>query len=264
MLVATGNAAFNGRRIGATACSSSAGATGRLLRQLDARPTRQQLDASDGDLGKTTPGDPARPAPRPAASRCRAARTASRCWTRSLTARALAGGRLGGELSGSHAPGHGPPCSPRSPCATARARTTCSWPTTPGQPAYRLGGGKLHRRCGPNGTGGTSPVLAGGVLYVFDPVGGLEGLPPATGAADHRCRPGRALEQPDRGRRARDPASRQRQRPRDQRGRRHLPPSGALSLAAGRQTPANRLQFSIHAGRRLVAAPPSLVASRAV
>ena len=38
----------------------------------------------------------------------------------------------------------------------------------------------------------------------------------------------RALEQPDRGRGTGDPASRQRQRSRDSRRRRHLPPSGAL------------------------------------
>jgi outer membrane protein assembly factor BamB len=46
--------------------------------------------------------------------------------------------------------------------------------------AYRLDGRRL-RQVWRNGTGGTSPVVAGGLLYVYDPGGGLNVYTPATG-----------------------------------------------------------------------------------
>ena len=70
-----------------------------------------------------------------------------------------------------------------------------------------------------NGTPGTSPVMAGGLLYVYDlSARRHRRLPPRLAAADRQAgRRRRALEQPDRRRRARRRARGQRQRPQAQR-----------------------------------------------
>jgi hypothetical protein len=49
-----------------------------------------------------------------------------------------------------------------------------------GTAAYRLRSGRLHLLWS-NGTGGTSPVLAGDVLWVYDPRGGLNAYRPGDG-----------------------------------------------------------------------------------
>jgi outer membrane protein assembly factor BamB len=49
-----------------------------------------------------------------------------------------------------------------------------------GTAAYRLGGGRLET-VWKNGTSGTSPVLAGGLLWVYDPDGGLNVYRPSSG-----------------------------------------------------------------------------------
>jgi len=49
-----------------------------------------------------------------------------------------------------------------------------------GTSAWTLGGGRL-RQIWRNGNGGTSPVIAGGFLYVYDPDGGLRVYLPETG-----------------------------------------------------------------------------------
>ena len=49
-----------------------------------------------------------------------------------------------------------------------------------GTAAWTLTGGRLQEKW-KNGNGGTSPVLAGGLLYVYDPDGGLRVYEPATG-----------------------------------------------------------------------------------
>jgi putative pyrroloquinoline-quinone binding quinoprotein len=49
-----------------------------------------------------------------------------------------------------------------------------------GTQAWSLRGGKLHS-VWRNGNGGTSPVIAGGLLYVYDPGGGLRVYQPASG-----------------------------------------------------------------------------------
>ena len=52
-----------------------------------------------------------------------------------------------------------------------------------GTAAWRLRGGSLHKAWS-NRTGGTSPVIAGGLLYVYDPGGGLRPRPrPGRGQA---------------------------------------------------------------------------------
>ena len=49
-----------------------------------------------------------------------------------------------------------------------------------GTAAWTLSGGRL-RQVWRNGTGGTSPVVAGGLLYVYDPGGSLRVYAPGTG-----------------------------------------------------------------------------------
>jgi hypothetical protein len=49
-----------------------------------------------------------------------------------------------------------------------------------GTAAWTFTGGRLEQRW-KNANGGTSPVLAGGLLYVYDPDGGLRVYEPATG-----------------------------------------------------------------------------------
>lgn len=49
-----------------------------------------------------------------------------------------------------------------------------------GTAAWTLGGGRIEQRWR-NGNGGTSPVIAGGLLYVYDPGGGLRVYSPETG-----------------------------------------------------------------------------------
>ena len=49
-----------------------------------------------------------------------------------------------------------------------------------GTAAYKLIGGRLQEAWH-NGNGGTSPVLAGGLLYVYDPNGGLNVYRPSSG-----------------------------------------------------------------------------------
>jgi hypothetical protein len=49
-----------------------------------------------------------------------------------------------------------------------------------GTAAWTLSGGRLQQKW-KNGNGGTSPVIAGGLLYVYDPGGGLRVYVPDTG-----------------------------------------------------------------------------------
>ena len=51
--------------------------------------------------------------------------------------------------------------------------------------AVGLRGGRLQRMWS-NSTGGTSPVLAGGVLWVYDPDGALTAYRPSSGRVIHR------------------------------------------------------------------------------
>ena len=83
-----------------------------------------------------------------------------------------------------------------------------------------------------NGTGGTSPVVAGGLLWVYSPGGGLNVYVPGDGQArDDAAVRRRPLEQPDRRRRPRRASRGERERPRDERRARHL--ASALESRAG-------------------------------
>jgi PQQ-like domain len=93
--------------------------------------------------------------------------------------RGSAGRRLGGERQILPSPG-------RQLVFTAPAvqhghgRTRAFVATGGGTSAYALRNGRLHVLWH-NGTAGTSPVLAGGVLWVYDPRGALDAYVPGTG-----------------------------------------------------------------------------------
>jgi outer membrane protein assembly factor BamB len=57
--------------------------------------------------------------------------------------------------------------------------------TGEGTAAFRFDGKRL-RPAWSNGTAGTSPVVAGGVLWIYDPGGGLVAYRPGTGRVIHR------------------------------------------------------------------------------
>jgi hypothetical protein len=105
-----------------------------------------------------------------------------------------------------------------------------------GTGAYALRGGRLHQLW-INDTAGTSPIVAGGLLYVYDPnAGGIDVYRPGS---PHPLAAGRSrtLEQPDRRRRTRRRARGERQRARNERDARPLLgralPVGAVACRDG-------------------------------
>jgi hypothetical protein len=56
--------------------------------------------------------------------------------------------------------------------------------TGSGTAAYRLSGGRLHVLWRKS-SGGTSPVIAGGLLWIYDPGGGLNVYRPTSGKLVH-------------------------------------------------------------------------------
>ena len=207
MLVATGNGPFDGRRTGATPCSSSART--RPVPPAPTRPpTRPSSNASDLDLGSTAPALVSDRGPSwPRAERMvscwswRSAAAASAGWAGSCRRCARPAGRRSSQRSPSHRAGgrhprlrrrrrgHGAPIGCRAPAAR------------PAVPAWS------------NATAGTSPVLAGGLLLRLRPGRGAQRLPAADrrppGASAGRTRP---LELADRRRRRRRAACRRRNR----------------------------------------------------
>jgi hypothetical protein len=139
------------------------------------------LEAGDVDLGSTSPAI----LPDPRSGRPRFLLQGGKDGLLRLLKLPLRSpGRLGGERQIVTAPGH-------TDVFTAiavrhrRGSTQAFVTTNAGTAGFRLSGGKLHRMWS-NGTGGTSPVLAGGVLWIFDPGGGLVAYRPGSGAVIHR------------------------------------------------------------------------------
>jgi outer membrane protein assembly factor BamB len=180
MLIATGNAPFNGLTDwGDSVLELSP--DGRLLHNWT--PSNQaQLNASDGDLGSTAPAL----LPRYHGRRL-AVQGAKDGLLRLLDldrldgTRGKAGPRLGGELQQIPAPGR---------VEVFTAPVVWSHEGHPwifvadgsGTTAYVLSGSRprLHVAWQSN-VAGTSPVLAGGLLYVFDPGGSLHAFEPVSG-----------------------------------------------------------------------------------
>jgi outer membrane protein assembly factor BamB len=181
ILVTTGNAPFNGStNWGDSVLELSS--DGRTLLHNWTPANQAQLNAQDGDLGSTSP------AVLPDFRGFRLAVQAGKDGIlRLLNLNRLngttgrAGPRLGGELQRIATPGSGPVFT--APAVWKhRGRIYVFLADTSGTSAYVLGGKepRLHVAWSDSASG-TSPILAGGLLYVFDPVGSLNVYSPTTG-----------------------------------------------------------------------------------
>jgi outer membrane protein assembly factor BamB len=168
ILVATGNGAFNG----ATNWGDSVLELSPTLRLLHSwTPTDQaRLQATDGDVGSTAPALLGR----------RLVLQGGKAGTLSLLSLAAldgtAGGasaRLGGELQNLPTPG-GTELFTAPAVANEGGRTWVFVADDSSTAAYIVGGGSRPRLtvAWQNSTAGTSPILAGGLLYVYDQSGG--------------------------------------------------------------------------------------------
>jgi hypothetical protein len=171
LLVATGNAPWNGStNWGDSVLLLPANAT-RLLGNYTPSNT-DELDSQDLDLGSTSPVflTPKLIAQGGKDGRIRLL---------SLARMKARGGHKGGELQ-----------SVSTPSGTDLFTAPAVWRNgsatwlfaadNGGTAAWRLVGGLL-RQVWHNGTGGTSPVVAGGLLWVYGPQGGLRVYAPASG-----------------------------------------------------------------------------------
>jgi outer membrane protein assembly factor BamB len=173
ILLATGNAPFNGSSNWGDSVLELTADASRLLHNWT--PTKQaQLNATDGDLGSTAP------AVLPPASGFRLAVQGGKAGDLDLlNLRRLngtttgAGPRLGGELQQIRAPGGGQVFT--APAVWSHAgRTYVFVSEDSGTAVYVLTGGRNPRLhlAAQNATAGTSPIVAGGLLYVYDEVDG--------------------------------------------------------------------------------------------
>jgi outer membrane protein assembly factor BamB len=143
------------------------------------------LASTDSDLGSTSPAL----LPDPRSSSSRAAYLLQGGKDRRLRLLSLgtslygvagaAGRQLGGEVQS--IPVVGDTEMFTAPAVLHRKGVTEAFVATGGgTAAYRLSGGRLHT-VWQNGNGGTSPVLAGGLLWVYDPSGALDVYRPGSG-----------------------------------------------------------------------------------
>jgi hypothetical protein len=177
------NGPFNGStNWGDTVLELSPG-VGRLLRHWTPT-TQQQLAATDTDLGSTSPA--LLPAPNGGRTAAYLLQGGKDAQLHLLSLRSSlfgvtgsAGPRLGGEVQDVQVVGNTQVFT--APAVVHRKGLTEAFVATGnGTAGYRLSGGKLHEMW-KNGTGGTSPVLAGGLLWVYDPGGGLNVYHPSSG-----------------------------------------------------------------------------------
>ena len=168
------NAPFDGRtNWGDTVLELSP--AGKFLGHYTPRE-QEQLNSEDIDLGSTSPALlPERDAALPRPGRQGRAAAAARAAPRRRPSP-----KLGGERQIVDAPG-------KTDVFTALAvrGSELFAATNQGTGAFRLSGGKLHAVWS-NSTPGTSPVLAGGVLWVYDLGGGLVAYRPGSGKVIHR------------------------------------------------------------------------------
>jgi outer membrane protein assembly factor BamB len=174
LLVATGNAPFDGRTDWGDSVLRLSSDAGRLRQSWTPRD-QAQLNATDGDLGSTAPALLGHGL----ALQGGKAAVLDLLDLSRLNGTPRAGPRLGGEVQELPAPGGQGVFS--APAVWHHGgRTTVFVTTGGGTAAYRLVGRRL-RRTWFNDHGGTSPVVAGGLLYVYDPGGGLRVYAPGTG-----------------------------------------------------------------------------------
>jgi hypothetical protein len=169
VLVATGDGKWDGRRYWGDSVLMLSPDARRLLQSWTPK-TQAELESGDVDLGSTAPALlPGR----------LALQSGKDGLMRVLDLTKLNGrggtGRTGGELQTLPTPGGGGLFS--APAVSGSLVVVADFSATA---AYRLQGRRLHLLWR-NGSAGTSPVVAGGLLYVYDPNGGLKVYVPATG-----------------------------------------------------------------------------------
>lgn len=168
--VATGNAPWDGRRYWGDSTLVLSFPSLRLKRSWTPR-NQAELESTDADLGSTSP----------ALLPGGLAVQGGKAGIFSLLSRARpngtthAGPRQGGELQDISTPGGGGVFNAQAVWGNHLFATTFS-----GTTAYVVGGGRL-RVAWKNSSAGTSPVMAGGLLYVFDPGGALDVYRPRSG-----------------------------------------------------------------------------------
>jgi outer membrane protein assembly factor BamB len=183
ILVATGNARFNGSTDWGDSVLELSSDAGRLLHNWT--PTNQaQLNNSDGDVGSTAPALlPVVGGYHLTVQGGKDGRLHLLNLSRLNGTAGGPGARLGGEVQSIPSPGSGEVVT--APAVwTHRGGTFVFVADDSGTAAYFLQAGRPpHLRVAwQTGTGGTSPVLAGGLLYVYDQRGGrLDVYEPASG-----------------------------------------------------------------------------------
>jgi outer membrane protein assembly factor BamB len=172
LLVATGNGHFDGRGDWGDSVLMLTANAGRLVRNWTPRD-QAALAAGDVDLGSSAPA---------LLTPTLAVQGGKDAKLRLLDLRRLGGklGRTGGELQTITTPGGAGLFS--APAVSRSGSTVRVFVATDsGTSCYLLRRGRL-RVAWRRGDPGTSPVLAGGLLYVYDPQGGLNVYRPTTGA----------------------------------------------------------------------------------
>jgi|RhiMetdeSRZDD1v2_1073273.scaffolds.fasta_scaffold292563_2 outer membrane protein assembly factor BamB len=180
LLVATGNGRFDGRRNWGDSALMLSPQAGSLVRNWTPR-NYSELESGDVDLGSTAPA---------LLSSRLAVQSGKDGRLRLLRLATLGGavGRVGGELQSIGAPG-GDGVFSTIAVQRLRSGTRLFVGTGAGTWAYVLRRGRL-RVLWRSSRAGTSPVVAGGLLYVYDPGGGLNVLRPATGKLVRRLAAG--------------------------------------------------------------------------
>lgn len=184
ILVATGNGPFDGHTSWGSSALELTPDAGRLLHNWTP-PNQDQLNHSDTDVGSTSPAIlPAYHGFRLAVQGGKDARLHLLDLARLDGTAKGAGPRLGGELGEVGSPGGGQVLT--APAAWSHGGHVYLFVgTDSGSGAYELVGGGHPRLLSiwQNGTASTSPVLAGGLLYMYDETGGrLDVRRPANGS----------------------------------------------------------------------------------
>src|SRR2546421_5152132 len=170
LLVATGNGDWNGRTNWGDSTVYLSAAASRVLGSWTPKD-EAGLQSSDLDLGSTSPV---------LLGGGYIAQGGKDGKIRLLSLSKMSpAGRTGGELQTGSTPGADHLFTAPAGWPTA-GRTWLFVADNAGLAAWTLGSGRLHRAWSA-GTPGTSPVVAGGLLYVYDPNGGLGIYQPRTG-----------------------------------------------------------------------------------
>lgn len=171
LLVATGNAPWNGRTNWGDATLRLSADASRLIGNYTPSNT-DQLNAGDGDIGSTSPV---------LLGGGYIAQGGKDGEIRLLSQRRMAGTspHRGGELSTVSTPS-GSDLFTAPAVLHTKASTWLFAGDNGGTAAYRLKNGHLAV-VWRNGTGGTSPIVAGGLLWVYSPGGGLNVYTPFNG-----------------------------------------------------------------------------------